>query len=325
MGDYFQLLRRPRRQGPERGHPDATRRASSPTRATSRRASSPSSRPGTRRCTLTSWKLAPALGRRLHGGHQAVRSSRRRRCSNWRTLFAEAGFPKGVVNVVTGLGPEVGEALVTHPAVAHIGFTGGDARRAQDLSSSPRGTSRPSRWSSAASRPTSSSTTPISTRPSRASCRASSRRRARAARPARGCSLQRAIHDQLRRQADRLHARRRSSAIRPLADTADRADRDAAAVREDPRLHRDRQGRRRASACSAASSRPGSGRRHVRRADDLHRRRRNSMRIAQEEVFGPVLGGDSVRRRSRRDRDRQRRRLRPRRGGVDARSCAARC
>jgi aldehyde dehydrogenase (NAD+) len=42
-------------------------------------------------------------------------------------LFAEAGFPKGVVNVVTGLGPEVGAALVAHPSVAHIGFTGGDA------------------------------------------------------------------------------------------------------------------------------------------------------------------------------------------------------
>ncbi len=32
-----------------------------------------------------------------------------------------------MVNVVTGLGPEVGEALVTHPDVAHIGFTGGSA------------------------------------------------------------------------------------------------------------------------------------------------------------------------------------------------------
>jgi aldehyde dehydrogenase (NAD+) len=42
-------------------------------------------------------------------------------------LFVKAGFPKGVVNVVTGLGPEVGEALVTHPKTAHIGFTGGDA------------------------------------------------------------------------------------------------------------------------------------------------------------------------------------------------------
>src|ERR1700754_1865877 len=40
-------------------------------------------------------------------------------------LFTAAGFPDGVVNVVPGLGPEVGEPLVTHKDVAHIGFTGG--------------------------------------------------------------------------------------------------------------------------------------------------------------------------------------------------------
>jgi aldehyde dehydrogenase len=42
-------------------------------------------------------------------------------------MFIEAGFPPGVVNVVTGFGQEVGEPLVTHPDVAHVGFTGGDA------------------------------------------------------------------------------------------------------------------------------------------------------------------------------------------------------
>jgi aldehyde dehydrogenase (NAD+) len=41
-------------------------------------------------------------------------------------LFAEAGFPPGVVNVVTGLGPEVGAALVAHPMVGKIAFTGGE-------------------------------------------------------------------------------------------------------------------------------------------------------------------------------------------------------
>ncbi|GAA5233694.1 aldehyde dehydrogenase [Verticiella sediminum] len=40
-------------------------------------------------------------------------------------LFQLAGVPKGVVNVVTGLGAEVGEALVGHPLVARIAFTGG--------------------------------------------------------------------------------------------------------------------------------------------------------------------------------------------------------
>ena len=39
-------------------------------------------------------------------------------------LVEQAGFPPGVVNVVTGLGPEVGEPLVTHPLTRHLGFTG---------------------------------------------------------------------------------------------------------------------------------------------------------------------------------------------------------
>jgi len=42
-------------------------------------------------------------------------------------LIEEAGVPRGVVNVVTGFGPEVGEPLVTHPKVAKVAFTGGEA------------------------------------------------------------------------------------------------------------------------------------------------------------------------------------------------------
>lgn len=37
----------------------------------------------------------------------------------------EAGLPNGVLNVVTGLGSEIGAALVTHPVPAKIAFTGG--------------------------------------------------------------------------------------------------------------------------------------------------------------------------------------------------------
>jgi betaine-aldehyde dehydrogenase len=36
----------------------------------------------------------------------------------------EAGIPAGVVNVVTGTGPEAGEALVSHPGVDMVSFTG---------------------------------------------------------------------------------------------------------------------------------------------------------------------------------------------------------
>jgi aldehyde dehydrogenase (NAD+) len=76
--------------------------------------------------TLTSWKLAPALAA---GCTVVIKPSEFTSASmlEFARLFEEAGFPRGVVNVVTGLGPEVGEALVTHPRVAHIGFTGGAA------------------------------------------------------------------------------------------------------------------------------------------------------------------------------------------------------
>ena len=40
-------------------------------------------------------------------------------------LVHEAGFPPGVVNVLTGFGPTCGSALTRHPGVDHIAFTGG--------------------------------------------------------------------------------------------------------------------------------------------------------------------------------------------------------
>jgi succinate-semialdehyde dehydrogenase / glutarate-semialdehyde dehydrogenase len=39
-------------------------------------------------------------------------------------LFAEAGVPDGVLNVVTGRGAEIGDALVSHPDVRRVAFTG---------------------------------------------------------------------------------------------------------------------------------------------------------------------------------------------------------
>lgn len=42
-------------------------------------------------------------------------------------LFREAGFPPGVVNIITGFGARCGRALTSHPKVARIAFTGGPA------------------------------------------------------------------------------------------------------------------------------------------------------------------------------------------------------
>jgi len=42
-------------------------------------------------------------------------------------LFVLAGIPRGVVNVVTGFGSEAGAALVAHPNIAKVAFTGSES------------------------------------------------------------------------------------------------------------------------------------------------------------------------------------------------------
>jgi aldehyde dehydrogenase (NAD+) len=42
-------------------------------------------------------------------------------------LFTEAGFPSGVINVVTGFGHEAGAALTSHPGIAKVAFTGSES------------------------------------------------------------------------------------------------------------------------------------------------------------------------------------------------------
>ena len=42
-------------------------------------------------------------------------------------LATEVGFPAGVINIVTGYGHEVGDALARHPGIDHISFTGSPA------------------------------------------------------------------------------------------------------------------------------------------------------------------------------------------------------
>jgi (Z)-2-((N-methylformamido)methylene)-5-hydroxybutyrolactone dehydrogenase len=75
---------------------------------------------------LLAWKLAPALAA---GCTLVVKPSEHTSTSTLEfvKLIEEAGYPPGVVNVVTGLGQEVGLPLVEHPLVNKISFTGSDA------------------------------------------------------------------------------------------------------------------------------------------------------------------------------------------------------
>lgn len=74
---------------------------------------------------IAAMKLAPALAA---GNTVVLKPSEFTSAStlDFVKLFQEAGFPPGVVNVVTGLPQEVGTTLVTHPLVRKVAFTGSD-------------------------------------------------------------------------------------------------------------------------------------------------------------------------------------------------------
>jgi len=75
---------------------------------------------------MAAWKLAPALAAGctcvLKPAEQTPLTALE--IADW---FAEIGFPRGVVNIVTGLGETAGAPLVAHPDVNKIAFTGSAA------------------------------------------------------------------------------------------------------------------------------------------------------------------------------------------------------
>ena len=73
---------------------------------------------------LFTWKVAPALAA---GNCVVAKPSELTPVTAYllSTWIKDAGFPDGVFNILHGLGPEVGEAMVTHPDIAAVSFTGG--------------------------------------------------------------------------------------------------------------------------------------------------------------------------------------------------------
>merc|ERR1712227_468789 len=72
---------------------------------------------------MATWKLAPCLA---SGNCIVLKCSEVTplTCLYFAQLTKEAGFPPGVVNILAGYGPTVGERLTRHPDIPKVSFTG---------------------------------------------------------------------------------------------------------------------------------------------------------------------------------------------------------
>src|SRR6476620_10905826 len=72
---------------------------------------------------MAAWKLGPALAT---GCTVVLKPAEETPLSALRLgeLIQEAGFPDGVVNIITGFGETAGAALAAHPGVDKVAFTG---------------------------------------------------------------------------------------------------------------------------------------------------------------------------------------------------------
>jgi acyl-CoA reductase-like NAD-dependent aldehyde dehydrogenase len=84
---------------------------------------------------MAAWKIAPALA---SGNTVVIKPAELTPLSTLRLgeLLLEAGLPDGVVNIVTGFGHTAGAALATHPDVDKVSFTGSTAVGKQILAGS---------------------------------------------------------------------------------------------------------------------------------------------------------------------------------------------
>lgn len=75
---------------------------------------------------MASWKLGPALA---CGNTVIIKAAEQTPLSilYFANLVVEAGFPPGVINIINGYGREAGSALVQHPEVDKVAFTGSTA------------------------------------------------------------------------------------------------------------------------------------------------------------------------------------------------------
>lgn len=71
---------------------------------------------------MLSWKMAACLAAGNTVIHKPAQVSSLT-ALKFAELAARAGIPAGVINIVTGTGSEVGQALADHPRIRKLGFT----------------------------------------------------------------------------------------------------------------------------------------------------------------------------------------------------------
>ena len=250
--------------------------------------------------TLAAWKVAPALAAGVHGGAQAAARGARSATSCSPRRSTRPACPPGVVNVVPG-GREVGEHLVTHPGVDKVAFTGSTAAGKRIMACCGERVTR------------------VLARARRQVGRDRARRR----RPRRSL-VPRVVgggHAPVGPGVRRPHPHPRAAgpattrrSTPPAAPpsrrprTATRTTRPPSSARSSPsasgtgsRATSAGPSRRAPGSSPAAAARPT-----CRRAGTSRRRSsptsHNDMRVAREEIFGPVLSPHPLRRRGRRGR-----------------------
>ena len=203
---------------------------------------------------LLTWKLAPALAA---GNTVVIKPSEFTSASalEFMKLVEEAGFPPGVVNVVTGFGADVGAPLVEHPLVAKVAFTGSDATGQRIYEAAARGMKHVTMELGGKS-------------PNIVFDDAEIENAVKGVISGHLRGDRTDVHRRLAAAGAAEHSRRVPRAAGGVREDgedgepdepghADRSGDEQAAVREDPELHRHRQGRGRARRCSAARERRG--------------------------------------------------------------------
>ena len=230
---------------------------------------------------LSTWKTAPALAAGctviLKPAEWSPLS-----CSLLADLTVEAGFPPGVFNVVQGIGEEVGAALVSHPGVRRISFTG-SPETARHIGVAAAQNIVPFTGELGGKGPSSCSRTATSRRP-RERPPASTTTPARSASPARGCSCRSRSRT---RSSSSFTASRTSTSSATRAPTIRPSRPSSTATISRGSLALSSGRGRMATRSSAAATRAERG--GLFYEPTLVLPRSNESEIVQREVFGPVL------------------------------------